>query len=407
MDFQNVGGSRNQNLEMQIARLEMILDISRSLNSTLDLDALLQSIMEVATQLTNAEAASILLVEKKSGELYFEAATANQAAMERIQVPMEGSIAGWIVQNGEALVIDNAQQDYRHFAGVDQQTNFVTQNILGVPLTAKQKTIGVLEVVNKHGKSGFSRDDINILNILADQAAVAIENARLFHQSDELANVVHELRSPMVSIIGYSELMLMQPNMSPEQLRTVLESINKEANRLSQMINDFLDLTRLETGRTRMASDPVDLSRLVQEVVDQLYPQAVKNEVKVSLQVGTDIPELKGDNNRLKQVILNLVDNAIKYNWQDGEVKVELSCNEVRVQLSVYNTGQGIGRDDLELVFDKFYRIQVEENEVRGTGLGLPIAKQIIEAHGGDIWVESEVGVSSTFTFSLPLQPIT
>ncbi len=119
----DVADGHNPSPEMQVARLEMILEISRSLNSTLDLDTLLQSLMNVATQLTDAEAASILLLDKKTGELYFEAATENKALMERIPVPLEGSIAGWIVQNAEALVIDNVEQDDRHFAGVDQRTS--------------------------------------------------------------------------------------------------------------------------------------------------------------------------------------------------------------------------------------------------------------------------------------------
>ncbi len=395
----------SQSPEMQVARLEMILEVSRSLNSTLDLDTLLQSIMEVASQLTDSEAASILLLDKKTGELYFEAATGiKETEFDRIPVPLEGSIAGWIAQNGEALVIDNAQQDDRHFGGVDKYTNFITQNILGVPLTAKQETIGVLEVVNKHHDTSYTKDDINILNILADQAAVAIENARLFRQSDEIANVVHELRSPMASIIGYSELMLMKSNMPPEQLRSGLESINREAIRLSQMINDFLDLARLETGRARLEKESVNLHELTEEVVEQLYPQVHEKSITISLNVIDDIPNFQGDCNRLKQVILNLVDNAIKYNRQGGKVDVTLACNKVRVQLSVRNTGAGIAPDELDLVFDKFYRVQNDEQDVRGTGLGLPIAKKIIEAHRGDIWVESELGIGSNFAFSLPFE---
>ncbi len=399
----DVTDDNNPSPEMQVARLEMILKISRSLNSTLDLDTLLQSLMDVAIELTDAEAASILLLDKKTGELYFEAATRNISTMERIPVPLEGSIAGWIVQNAEALVIDNVEQDTRHFAGVDQRINFTTNNILGVPLKIKQRPIGVLEVVNKHHNTSFSRDDISILNILSDQAAVAIENARLFRQSDELANVVHELRSPMASIIGYSELILMKNDMAPEQLRNGLESIHKEANRLSQMINDFLDLSRLETGRTRLEREPVDLLELTEEVIKQLYPQANEKEIVISLNITDDIPQFIGDINRLKQVTLNILDNAVKYNRQKGKIDVVLSATQIRVQLAIHNTGEGIPRDDLDFVFDKFYRVPNSEHGVRGTGLGLPIAKKIIEAHGGDIWVESEVGVGTTFTFSLPV----
>lgn len=383
----------------------MILEVSRSLNSTLDLDTLLESIMEVATELTDTEAASILLLDKKTGELYFEAASGNQLAeIGRIPVPLEGSIAGWIVKHSEALVIDNAQQDERHFGDVDKRLDFTTKNILGVPLRAKQNTIGVLEVVNKHHKASFTKDDINILNILADQAAVAIENARLFRQSDELANVVHELRSPMASIIGYSELMLMKPDMNPQQVRNNLNSIKREATRLSQMINDFLDLTRLETGRIHMEKEPVNLQALTEEVIEQLYPQSKDKDIAVNFRINGKIPEVDGDWNRLKQVVWNLLDNAIKYNRQGGTVDVSLACNNVRTLFSVRNTGNGIPSDELEFVFEKFYRVLEENTGVQGTGLGLPIAKKVIEAHNGDIWVESEVGQSTTFTFSLPLK---
>ncbi len=370
----------------------------------LDLDTLLQSIMEVAIQLTDTEAASVLLLDKKTGELYFEAATGDRGSeIERIPVPLEGSIAGWIAQNGEVLVIDNAQEDDRHFGGVDKRTNFVTRNILGVPLKVKEKIIGVLEVVNKRYNVGFTGDDIDILDTLAAQAAVAVENARLFRQSDELANVVHELRSPMVSIVGYSQLMLMKPDMPPQQIRSGLESINREASRLAQMVNDFLDLSRMETGRIHMEKEEVKLQALAEEAIEQLYPQANAKEITLSLNVSGRIPLLQGDNNRLKQVILNLVDNAIKYNWPGGSVDVMLSCNTVRALLFVRNTGPGIAPDDLDLVFDKFYRGEASEYDVQGTGLGLAIAKKIVEAHGGDIWVESEVGVGCNFTFSLPL----
>jgi signal transduction histidine kinase len=393
-----------QSTDVQVARLEMMLEISRALNSTLDLDVLLQSITEVATELTDTEAASILLLDRKTGELYFEATSGEKrAVIERIVVPLEGSIAGWIARNGEPLVIDDIQRDGRHYGEIDKILEFKTRSILGVPLKFKQEIIGVVEVLNKRHDASFSGDDVYILNTLASQAAIAIENARLFAQSDQLADMIHELRTPISSVIGFIQLMLLKPKITLDEVRDGLENIYRESSRLSQMINDFLDLSQLETGRTRLEKTRVNLHALLQEVVELFYPQAQDQNITLTLDIEHNLPEIMSDANRLKQVLVNLVDNAIKYSKSGGLVTIMVSFNEVRVQISVRDTGLGIAQNELEAVFDKFYRVPSHESTARGSGLGLPIAKKIIEAHKGDIWVESEVGTGSTFTFSLPL----
>jgi signal transduction histidine kinase len=395
-----------QSPEVQVARLEMMLEASRAFNSTLDLNALLQSIMEVATQLTDTETASILLLDRREGEFFFEMTTdEKQEQAEPIIVPFAGSMAGWIVKNGEPLIVDNIQEEEHHFSEVELITHFEMRAVLGVPLMVKEKTIGVIQVFNKHSYTSFTDDDIFTLNILAPQAAAAIENVRFVEQRGRLDRVFNELQSPMSSIIGSSQVMLANPNMDAQDLRSGLEHINREATRLAQMVNDFLDLTKIETGRIQMDRRKIDLRSLAQEVIDQFYPQALENKITLSLNVVKHtIPEISADAGRLKQVMANLVDNAIKYNRKGGKVDVILSCNQVRVQLSVRDTGKGIAPKDLGGVFDKFYRGQGDEDEVvRGAGLGLSLAKKIIEAHGGDIWVQSELGSGSSFTFSLPL----
>ena len=406
LSSKNITGSRVQSPEVQVARLEMMLEASQAFNSTLDLNALLQSIMEVATQLTDTEAASILLLDRREGEFYFEMTTdEKQEQAEPIIVPFAGSMAGWIVKNGEPLIVDNIQEEEHHFSEVELITPFKMQAVLGVPLVVKEKTIGVIEVFNKHGQTSFTNDDILTLNILAPQAAAAIENVRFVEQRGRLDRVFNELQSPMSSIIGSSQVMLANPNIDTQDLRSGLERINREATRLSQMVNDFLDLTKIETGRIQMDKRKIDLRSLAQEVIDQLYPQALEHKITLSLNVVKHtIPEISADADRLKQVMANLVDNAIKYNREGGKVDVILSCNQVRVQLSVRDTGKGIAPKDLGGIFDKFYRGQDNEDEIaRGAGLGLSLAKKIIEAHGGDIWVQSELGIGSSFTFSLPL----
>jgi signal transduction histidine kinase len=403
LSSRNIFNNSIQSPEVQVARLEMILEVSQAFNSTLDLNTLLHSIIEVATQLIDTESASVLLLNKKEGEFYFEMTIGEKRDQtEPIIVPFVGSMAGWIVKNGETLIVDNIQEEEHRFSEADQITHFEMRAVLGVPLTIQEKTVGVIEVFNKRSYTGFTSDDIHTLSILATQAAAAIENIRFVDQRGRLDRVFNELQSPMSSIIGSSQVMLANPDIDAQDLRSGLEHINREATRLSQMVNDFLDLSKIETGRVRMNKQMVDLRSLAQKVVDQFYAHALEKKITLSLNMEHTIPEIPGDAERLKQVMANLVDNAIKYTSADGQVEVILSCNQVRVQLSVRDTGKGIAPKDLGGVFDKFYRGQDEE-VVRGAGLGLSIAKKIIEAHGGDIWVQSELGVGSNFAFSLPL----
>jgi signal transduction histidine kinase len=188
-----------------------------------------------------------------------------------------------------------------------------------------------------------------------------------------------------------------------ENLRTELESVNREAVYLTQMVNNFLDISKLETGRLRLEKKTINLRSLTQEVLDQLQAQAAERNISLSLLGRENIPKVRGDTRRLRQVMMHLVDNAIKYNREGGLVEITLSSNRVRVQVSVQDTGLGIAPGDLELVFNKFYRVSGQGNQVAGAGLGLSVAKKIIEAHGGDIWVESELGAGSRFAFSLPV----
>lgn len=393
-----------QSLEMQISQLRMMLEVSRVLNSTLDLDALLHIIIEVATQVTGTEAASILLLDQKTGELHFEAATGvKRAEVQPIVVPLEGSIAGWVASHNQPLVVDDAHHDPRHYTQADRTTQFDTRSILGVPLQVKDKTIGVLEVLNKHDNSAFTAQDTETLETLAAHAAVAIANARLFAQSDQLADVIHELRTPMTSIVGYSKILLMTEGLESSAQKTYLATINREAMRLGRMVNEFLDLARLESGRTRLKQEPVNMEQVARESVMLLLPEANDRDISLNLHADDHFPPVTGDQERLKQVLVNLISNAIKYNREAGRVDVGLSLFNDSLRVSVADTGQGIPAEALPHVFDKFYRVERDENMAKGTGLGLAIVKQIVEAHGGDIRVESEPGVGSTFTFTLPV----
>jgi signal transduction histidine kinase len=395
---------RIQHLERRVARLEQIIKVSRVINSTLNLEPLLHNIIQIATDLTATEASSILLLDKKTGELHFEIATGVKGQeVKSIVVPLDNSIAGWVFKEGEPLLIADVRKDPRHYHRADDITQFSTRSILGVPLRVKDKVIGVLEVLNKTDDEEFTQNDVETLTILAAQAAIAIENARLFQQSDLLSEVVHELRTPLTSIRGYSKMLLVAEDMDQETKLEFTETIHREAVRLGQMINDFLDLARLESGRTYMVQEPVNMSEVISETLAILQPQAVERQISIPLQVPETLPTLIGDADRLKQVMVNLVSNAVKYNREGGRVDIEVKVGEDELNVAVRDTGRGIAEEDLLHIFERFYRVDNAEQQTKGTGLGLSITKHIVEAHGGTINVQSVKGQGSTFAFTLPL----
>jgi signal transduction histidine kinase len=397
-----------EELERRIGQLERILDAVVVLNSTLDQEIQLDAIQKLATELTGTEVSSIFLLDGSTDELYAEVATGSAAErLKRVVVPLEGSIAGWVFRTGQVAVVNNVQHDERHYSQVDsliseQAAPFVTRSILAVPLVVQGKTIGVLEVVNKLGDVPFSEDDQSVLAMLASQAAVAIEKARLFEQSDLISDVVHELRTPMTSIIGYSK-MLNMPGIPSESRSQFANTIYREATRLGKMVNDFLEWARLEAGRIRFERKAVDVRRLVHETALLIEPQAQERGITIKRDLPEGALNVIGDAARLKQVLVNLASNGVKYNRDQGELSFGVRRTDGRACISVSDTGIGIPPESLDKIFDRFYRAPGAENVVRGSGLGLNVAKALVEAHGGSIDVESVVGKGTTFRIFLPL----
>ncbi len=390
--------------EKRIARLERLIEISSALNSTLNLRPLLHSIVLAAQELTDTEACSILLVDRKSGQLYFEEAT-NLPGVHSIVVPMEGSVAGWVVKNSKPLVVPDAHNDPRFdFSGkADKLSSFTTRSILAVPMITRGTVIGVLEAINKRGNGNiFTEEDVELLTVLGNQAAIAVQNALLFHQSDLIAEIVHEMRTPLNSIIAYADLM-QRPAISREQCAQFAGIIRSEAERISEMANNFLDLARLQSGRASLARDPVDLNTVIQLSVNVIKPQADEKGIIISLDVPERVPPVIGDAQRLHQALLNLLSNAVKYSPQGSQITVRARHEKNQLSVSVSDKGPGIPPEALPNIFDRFYRVPGTERQITGTGLGLTITQQIIEAHGGEITVESELGKGTTFTFTLPV----
>lgn len=386
----------------QLENYRRILEISKQLNSTLEYRALLQQIVAAVVEVLKVEAATIMLLDPATGELRFEiASNLRPQETEKILVPMEGSIAGWIVTHGEPRVIEDVSKEPNHFRRVDTETDFETRNLLGVPLKTHTKVIGVLQAVNKpSGK--FTGEDVNLLTILASQACVAIENARLFMQSDFISEIVHELRTPLAALKA-STALLKRPNLPDEKRAEVHELLEEETDRLIRLTSDFLDLARLESGRAEMDIQPFEVRTLVRDCVTIVEPQADTRNVTIS----QNIDEMTGlgDKGKLKQVLLNLLTNAIKYNRPSGDVRISArDTGSGFAQIDIADTGYGISPEHLPNMFRKFFRVADTAGTVQGTGLGLAISKHIVETHGGAIWVHSAPGKGSTFSFTLPLK---
>lgn len=391
-------------VDQQLARYERIIEISQQLNSTLDHGALLQQIISAAIELTDTETASILLLDPMTGELRFElASNLSASVIDDLVVPMEGSIAGWVVTHGEARVIDDVSREPSFFPNIDSATEFRTRSLLAVPMRVQNRVIGALEAVNKRGDSGFRNEDVRTLTILAGQAAIAIENARMFQQSDFMSEMVHELRTPLAAL-RTSIVLLRRPEVGAERRTEIVDTMSRETERLIRLTSDYLDLARLESGRAKLDIAHFSLMALIDECIGLVQAQADADHL--SIHVGGLKLEVAADRSMIKQVVLNLLTNAIKYNRAGGIIGVHIGLSaydERFAELVVTDTGYGISQQDQALLFQKFFRAAKTAQVTTGTGLGLPIARRIVEAHGGVISVDSELGIGSRFTVTVPL----
>jgi signal transduction histidine kinase len=404
-------------LERRVSALERILRISQILTSTLELEPLLQTITQAATELTDTEASSIMLVDKNTGELRFEAVSGSKREeVKRVTVPLEDSIAGWIAREGKPLIISDAQQDPRFYTQVDETTDFETRSILGVPLQVKGEVIGVLEALNKTGDEIFSQDDMHTLSTLAAHAAIAIENARLVTEiqkayeelseldrlkSDFVAIVSHELQTPLTVILGYASFLKKEATgAASEQVDAVLQS----ALRLRSLINDMINLRHIETGEIELELEQLSLNELSTAITAEFASLAEAKKQSVTIQLAPQLLIVEADRQKLHLVLANLLSNAIKFTPEGGHIRVEIKTKGNEAWVSVRDTGVGIPPSKQERIFDRFYQVEPSlTRRFEGMGLGLSIAKGMIELHGGRIWVESVEEMGSSFTFALPL----
>ena len=404
-------------LRRLVVRLSRLVEVSVTLNSTLEPQRLLEFLIRSAADLLESEAASILLVDEKSQQLYFAAATGSDPAeLRKIPVPLEGSIAGTVFREDRPLIINEVAGDPRHYRQVGERIHFETRTLIGVPMRMRERRIGVIEAVNKR-KGAFDENDLQTLSIIASQAAVAIHNANLIDalqraydelgkldkmKSDFIAIASHELRTPLGVILGYAALLKEDADQATsEHAAAVLNS----ALRMRALIEAMTNMNMLRVGSAEMAMTVQALSPIVEAACDELG-MLIRAKGQ-TLQRHTPPEPLRAmtDGPKLTMALTNLLNNAMRFTPAGGSIDLGLERHGSEAWLRVRDSGVGIPVDQLERVFDQFY--QVENHMTRrheGIGLGLAIVRAIAQAHGGRVWAESQgVGQGSTFTIALPL----
>lgn len=383
---------------------QQFIDIFLDLASTFDLEAILRKIIHTAISLTQAEAASILLYNDANQQLHFAAMTnaSKEAQLHKMVVPKE-SLAGWVAINREPVIVQDVRHDNRWFTDVAEKIDFFTRSIIAVPMITQDKLIGVLEVLNKYDGT-FDLQDQEYLSILASQAAVAINNTRLFQQSDLISELVHEIRTPLGSISTVAYL-LQREDIPAEQRTELVKTIQRETQRLHEMASDYLDVARLESGRIYFQASDFSIAALLKECIQLIVPRAQASGIELVIEIPQEELQIEADREKIKQVITNLLSNGLKYNRPNGKLIVKAAKNvSDAVTVTISDTGIGMSAEDLDHLFERFFRSTQAMQTAEGTGLGLSICKHIIEAHGGEITAQSEIGTGSTFTVTLPIE---
>lgn len=501
----------NRQLESRLHELNTLVQIGKRVTSLLDLQSVLQQVVAAAVRIAQAEQGSLLLVDKASGELYqYASSDPSQSLGSAFRLPVSDSLAGQVVQTGQPLVL----------IGEDQRkikTHYLVRDLAYLPLSLQNEVIGVLEVSNQsttHG--GFKAHTLQLLRVLADFAAIAVENARLYTateqerdtldailrdtedaiivtdtagnvmfcnpaahrtfkveapdctnqplavvihnqevldlfekqvqvghsrsseivldegdrvlnahltaveqvgkvvvmqdithlkeldriKSDFVTTVSHDLRSPLTAILGYVELLSRSGPLNPTQ-KQFADRIVFSVQSITALITDLLELGKIEAGFDQ-DREPTQINLIIRYAIEGQRHQWESKPLQLETQVPEDLPSVLGNPLRLRQLVNNLLENAIKYTPANGCISVSLESNKEVLVLRVADTGIGIPQKDQPYIFDKFYRSDTAIDNYAGTGLGLSIVKGIVDQHGGRIWVDSQVDKGSTFTVMLP-----
>ena len=413
---------RTRDLTEALQRLTALSEVGRAVSSTLDLQTVLNSIVVHAGPLAGADGCAIYEYDEATQEFHLRAThnydPALVASIGASPLRKGEGVMGRAAEQGEPIQIpDITQPGAYETRQRDVLVRAGFRALLSVPLLFEDRIIGSLSV-NRKAPGEYSPDVIELLKTFATQSVLSLENARLFreiadksreleiasqHKSEFLANMSHELRTPLNAIIGFSEVLLerMFGEMNDKQTE-YLQDIMGSGRHLLSLINDILDLSKVEAGRMELEPSEFHLPTALDDACTLVRERASRRDIALRVTVDEQIGEVRADERKIKQVMLNLLSNAIKFTPEGGRIEVRAVRVNGFSQVSVTDTGIGIAPEDQAAVFDEFRQVGTNAARREGTGLGLALCRKFIELHGGTIWVQSQVGAGSTFTFTIP-----
>jgi signal transduction histidine kinase/HAMP domain-containing protein len=414
---------RTRQLERSVGELRTLGEVSEAVNSSLELDRVLDGIAAHAASLAEADAAIVYDFNAADGVFHIRAShRLDPEVHERLaQRPMplgQGAVGRAGAERRPVQIADIAAEPGYAARPLMLQAGY--RAVLAVPLRRDETLIGALVLCRKE-PGEFTLETVALIETLANQSVLAIQNARLFeaierqgrelaaasrHKSEFLANMSHELRTPLNAILGYAELI--QDGIYgevPERICEVLDRIQSNGRHLLGLINDVLDLSKIEAGQLTLSPVEYSMRDVVRSVASATESLAAEKRLSLTLGVPEDLPPGQGDERRITQVLMNLVGNAIKFT-DEGGVAVRVAAVDGAFHVEVADTGPGIAAEDCQKIFEEFRQVDSSSTRKKGgTGLGLAISRRLIELHGGRIWVESEPGRGSTFRFTVPVHP--
>ena len=415
--------ARTTDLTRSVEQLTALGEVGRAVGSTLDLATVLTTIVSRAVELSGLDGGVVFEYDEAAEEFVHRAAAetggALAAARRSIRIAKgEGAIGRTAVTREPVEVPDITAAGAYESRVRDNLIASGIRAVLAMPMAHHDRLVGCIAVTrNRPGE--FPATTIDLLRTFAAQSALAIQNARLFseiedksrqleaasrHKSEFLANMSHELRTPLNAVIGFSEVLIqrMFGELTDKQ-EEYLKDIYASGQHLLSLINDILDLSKIEAGRMELALADFDLPSAIENVLILMRERAGRRGITVTRAVDERLGPAHADERKVKQVLLNLLSNALKFTPEGGRIEVRAGLGDGVIEIAVTDTGIGIAPEDHQAVFEEFRQVGTASRSVEGTGLGLALSRKFVELHGGRIWVESAVGRGATFTFTLPL----
>ncbi len=414
--------ARTTELTRSVGELKALGDVGQAVSSTLDLETVLSTIVSRATQLAGMDGGSIYEYDEGREEFYLHTADRLPddlvAALRASPIRKGEGALGRMATTGEPVQIRDIMDERSYQSRVREKLlRLGYRALLVVPLLRDGHLLGGL-AVNRSAPGEFDARTIELLKTFATQSALAIQNARLFreielksrqleiasqHKSEFLANMSHELRTPLNAIIGFSEVLTERLfGELNEKQSEYAGDITESGRHLLGLINDILDLSKIEAGRMDLDVANFSLATVVDSTLTLVRERAQRRAITLGCTIDDKAVTINADERKVKQVLLNLLSNALKFTPEGGQVDVAVRTLDDRIEVSVTDTGVGIAADELEAVFEEFRQVGAAAKKIEGTGLGLAISRKFIELHGGKIWATSQPGIGSTFAFTLP-----